>query len=172
MQRTLFVRVGKVVLAIATLLVVVLGVKRFVYFDTIIPEVYPCLLHGWTENSDAGRKVVQFGVFLFSKIWDTFPFSGELDVLEARLHELDEVIDHFVIVESSQTYRGHDKPLYFEENKERFSAFLHKIVHVKLPEAEPPSFLVSKSYLSYRFRAKKENIFGENSNRKPASWKA
>ena len=29
---------------------------------------------------------------------DAFLFAGELDILEIRLHELDSVVDHFVIV--------------------------------------------------------------------------
>lgn len=42
-------------------------VKRFIYFDTTIPEVYPCLLHGWTENEIPDRKVVSVSFFFFFK---------------------------------------------------------------------------------------------------------
>lgn len=77
-------------------------------------------------------------VFVFSscfagstkrKVYDCFPFYNELDRLEIRLHELDDVVDYFVIVEGNRTHQGKQKPLYFEENKHRFSKFLHKIIH-------------------------------------------
>ena len=82
-------------------------------------------------------------MFWKPKIYDCFPFFNEFDILEIRLNELADVVDHFVLVESTQTFRGLSKPLYFEQNKERFAAFLHKIIHVvvhDMPaggEAEP-----------------------------------
>jgi beta-1,4-mannosyl-glycoprotein beta-1,4-N-acetylglucosaminyltransferase len=66
------------------------------------------------------------------RIYDCFPFFNELELLDIRLSELDAVVDKFVLVESRQTHSGVPKPLYFEENKERFSRFLPKIVHVIL----------------------------------------
>ena len=38
------------------------------------------------------------------KVIDAFLFSGELDILEIRLNELDSVVDHFVIVESCEPH--------------------------------------------------------------------
>ena len=32
--------------------------------------------------------------------------------------------------ESRYTHQGNPKPLYFEENKNRFEKFLHKIIHI------------------------------------------
>ena len=64
------------------------------------------------------------------KIWDCFNFYNELDLLELRLEELYDVVDHFVLCENTVTHMGDDKPLYFEENKERYSKYLDKIVHV------------------------------------------
>jgi len=63
-------------------------------------------------------------------IYDCFSFWKELDVLELRLNILDKYVDKFVIAESNKTHSGNDKPLYFQDNKERFSKFLHKIVVV------------------------------------------
>jgi len=54
----------------------------------------------------------------------------ELDLLELRLHELDGVVDVFVVTESHYGNHGDLKPLHFEAQKERFSAFLPRIVHV------------------------------------------
>jgi len=56
-------------------------------------------------------------------IIDCFPFFNELDLLEIRLHELSGVVDMFVLTEATLTHRGNEKPLYFEDNKSRFSDF-------------------------------------------------
>ena len=69
-----------------------------------------------------------------SKIYDCFLFNDELDLLEIRLNELDDVIDYFVLVEAPYTFSNKEKPLYFEDNKERFSKFLHKIKHIVVKE--------------------------------------
>lgn len=63
-------------------------------------------------------------------IFDCFTFFNELDVLELRLHELDSVVDRFVLVEATRTFSGRPKPLVFEANKERFKRFLPRIEHV------------------------------------------
>jgi beta-1,4-mannosyl-glycoprotein beta-1,4-N-acetylglucosaminyltransferase len=63
-------------------------------------------------------------------IYDCFLFSDELEILELRLAELDEVVDHFVLVESKSTFSGIPKNLFFEENKHRFKRYLNKIRHV------------------------------------------
>jgi len=63
-------------------------------------------------------------------VYDCFAFFNELDLLEIRLHELDKVVDKFVLVEATRTFQKNEKPLYFEENKTRFEPFLHKIEHV------------------------------------------
>jgi len=70
------------------------------------------------------------------QVFDCFPFSDELDILEIRLNVLDEVVDYFVLVESSRTFTGNKKPLYFLENKQRFSNFLNKIRHVVVDDLE------------------------------------
>jgi beta-1,4-mannosyl-glycoprotein beta-1,4-N-acetylglucosaminyltransferase len=66
------------------------------------------------------------------KIYDCFNFFNELDILEIRLNILYEHVDYFVIVESSVTHSGEYKPFYFEDNKERFSKFLDKIISYKI----------------------------------------
>jgi glycosyl transferase family 17 len=73
------------------------------------------------------------------RVWDTFIFSSELDLLEARLIELDSAVYRHVLVEAPVTFQGDPKPLYFAENKERFSAWQDKIIHIvaDLPEGTP-----------------------------------
>jgi len=70
------------------------------------------------------------------QVFDCFPFCDELDILEIRLNVLNEVVDYFVLVESTKTFTGNSKPLYFLENKPRFSMFLHKIRHVVVDDSE------------------------------------
>lgn len=65
-------------------------------------------------------------------VYDCFIFYNELELLDIRFHELDDVVDHFVLVESSTTFRGQPKPYIYEENKERFAKFADKIIHVKI----------------------------------------
>lgn len=65
-------------------------------------------------------------------VYDCFTFFNELDLLEIRLYELDSVVDKFVLVEATRTFTKKPKPLYFEENKQRFEKFLPKIVHIKV----------------------------------------
>lgn len=74
------------------------------------------------------------------KIYDCFCFFNELDLLELRLNVLNDHVDYFVISEASVTHTGVAKPFYFEENKERFSKFLHKIIHLKI-EDTPDDFI-------------------------------
>ncbi|MFB6187294.1 MAG: glycosyl transferase GT17 family protein, partial [Halobacteriaceae archaeon] len=40
--------------------------------------------------------------------YDCFIFYNELDLLEIRLNELDDVIDEFVLVEGEKTFQGDD----------------------------------------------------------------
>ncbi len=64
------------------------------------------------------------------RLFDCFTFFNELDLLEIRLNELDEVVDHFVIVDSDRTFTNRPKTGVFEENRHRFKRFEHKIIHV------------------------------------------
>lgn len=76
------------------------------------------------------------------RIFDTFPFDGELDLLEYRLRETFDLVDHFVLVEAGETYRGTAKGFAFAENEGRFGWARGKIRHVRLdglgPRSAPP----------------------------------
>lgn len=68
---------------------------------------------------------------------DVFTFNGELDLLEIRLNILDATVDQFIIVEATETFSGQPKPLYYEENKERYKKWQAKIkYHIVRPEDE------------------------------------
>lgn len=61
---------------------------------------------------------------------DCFIFYNELDMLEYRLHNLYKYIDYFVLVESTKTFIGKNKQLYYNENKERYKKYADKIIHI------------------------------------------
>jgi beta-1,4-mannosyl-glycoprotein beta-1,4-N-acetylglucosaminyltransferase len=64
------------------------------------------------------------------KIVDSFIFYNELDLLEYRLSILDPFVDFFILVESTHTFSGHPKVLFYQENKDRFERFNRKIIHI------------------------------------------
>lgn len=69
------------------------------------------------------------------KIIDCFTFFNELDMLEFRLKLLDATVDRFVIAESNITHSGKPKPYYFEENRQRFEPWLHKITYLPIHQS-------------------------------------
>lgn len=68
-------------------------------------------------------------------IIDGFIFYNELELLEIRLYELEPVVDKFVLVEATHTHQGHDKPLYFDENKSWFQRY--NVQHIVVPTLHP-----------------------------------
>lgn len=68
------------------------------------------------------------------KIYDCFTFYNELDLLELRLAELYDKVDHFVIVESNQTFTNRAKPFNFELNQTRYAKYLDKIIYVQVTD--------------------------------------
>jgi hypothetical protein len=68
------------------------------------------------------------------KIFDIFPFFNEESVLLIRLETLYDHVDHFILVESNQTYtlKHSPKELTYLENKEKFAKYADKIIHVPL----------------------------------------
>jgi beta-1,4-mannosyl-glycoprotein beta-1,4-N-acetylglucosaminyltransferase len=63
------------------------------------------------------------------KVWDCFMFHSELDMAELRFNILHEVVDRFVVVESSETHSGKRKNYDFDI--ERFDQFKDKIIYVQ-----------------------------------------
>lgn len=88
------------------------------------------------------------------KIVDAFLFYNELDLLYYRLSILYDVVDHFIISESTRTFRGHEKPLFYLENQERFKKFQDKIIHV-----------VDRDFIAEPDISKNEQWYNENSQR-------
>lgn len=76
-----------------------------------------------------------------AQLFDGFTFFNELDILKLRLTLLHPVVDYFIIVESTQTFTGNQKPLHFAENRHDFAPFLDKIIHVivdDMPNTDNP----------------------------------
>jgi beta-1,4-mannosyl-glycoprotein beta-1,4-N-acetylglucosaminyltransferase len=61
--------------------------------------------------------------------FDCFLYCGEDDLLKLRLEELNDTVDYFVLTESTVTFSGKPKPLYFEKNQHKFDKFLRKIIY-------------------------------------------
>jgi beta-1,4-mannosyl-glycoprotein beta-1,4-N-acetylglucosaminyltransferase len=87
------------------------------------------------------------------RVFDSFIFFNELDLLEMRLNILNDVVDYFVLTESPWTVSGNPKPLYYEENKSRFAKWNHKIIH-NITEEIPNDFSHmlerSKFHIAYK----------------------
>lgn len=72
------------------------------------------------------------------KVIDAFMFFNELDLLEIRLHEMDPIVDYFVIVESLERHGSNQpKDAVLRDNWNRFRQFERKIKYVLLPRLEP-----------------------------------
>ncbi len=63
-------------------------------------------------------------------IYECFYFWDELDLLDLKLHELDGYVDKFVLIEFPTSLRHTPQPLLYDQNKDRFSDFHDKIIHI------------------------------------------
>lgn len=71
--------------------------------------------------------------------FDCFLFFNELDLLELRLKTLSHVVDRFVLIEGEETFSGRPKPLYYQENRDRFSEWADRITVVTVPRHDTAS---------------------------------
>ena len=67
-------------------------------------------------------------------IIDSFLFFQELDLLEIRLEYLYPLVDHFIIVEARQSFKGSSKNFIFEQNRKRYKKYLDKITYLKIED--------------------------------------
>jgi Glycosyltransferase family 17 len=63
-------------------------------------------------------------------VWDLFMFNNELDMLEGRLSELEDIVDKHVLIEMPVTHRYFPKSLYYTLNQDRFKRWHKKIIHI------------------------------------------
>jgi beta-1,4-mannosyl-glycoprotein beta-1,4-N-acetylglucosaminyltransferase len=75
------------------------------------------------------------------KIFDTFMFFNEVEMLRCRLEELNNVVDRFIVVESYETHQGKKKPSYYLDNVHRFEPWAGSgrivLIRAKLQKADP-----------------------------------
>jgi beta-1,4-mannosyl-glycoprotein beta-1,4-N-acetylglucosaminyltransferase len=79
------------------------------------------------------------------KIYDAFIFYNELDLLEIRLNILKDKVDYFILGEACQCFGGQNKPLYFNENRERFKEFENKIIYCPIGKIGEDKKIYEKS---------------------------
>lgn len=91
---------------------------------------YICSIHNGSLPRQAGD----------ARIWDAIIFSQELDMLEIHLAELYDVVDKFIILESTVTYSGQPKDLVFQDNAARFKRFSDKISHHVFADSDTAHF--------------------------------
>jgi beta-1,4-mannosyl-glycoprotein beta-1,4-N-acetylglucosaminyltransferase len=66
------------------------------------------------------------------KIYDCFTYYNEEDIVQIRFEELGDVVDYFVVVESSQTFTGKPKPFYFDNLPNWINQWKEKIIRIKI----------------------------------------
>ena len=57
------------------------------------------------------------------KLIDGFVFYNELGLLKYRLDTLYEIVDNFILVESTKTFSGNSKELFYEKNKHLYEKY-------------------------------------------------
>lgn len=65
-----------------------------------------------------------------NKIIDCFIFYNEMDMLKYRLDYLYDTVDKIILLESTLTFSGVFKELYFQNNKHLYQKYMDKIIHV------------------------------------------
>ena len=103
----------------------------YIFNTDVIPGVLDM-----NNLSNINEIIIDYEPFVFKynkknkMIVDCFIFYNELDMLSYRFNILDKVVDYFVLVESTHTHVGKEKPLFYNENKDLFAKFNHKIIHI------------------------------------------
>lgn len=60
-------------------------------------------------------------------------YLNEIDLLEIRLNELNEVVDRFIITEGNKTFSNQEKGFTLENHKDKLQKFWDKIIYLKAP---------------------------------------
>lgn len=77
-----------------------------------------------------------------ARIVDIFLFFAEVDTLEIRLHELDDLVDLFVLVQSDRDHHGVAYAPFASElfaKDPRFTRFSHKVEVITVHDWRPPT---------------------------------
>lgn len=68
----------------------------------------------------------------YMKIFDCFTYFNEEEMLRVRFEELGDIVDHFVIVEASETFTGKEKPFYLDQLPNWAKKWEDKIIRIKI----------------------------------------
>ena len=79
-------------------------------------------------------------------IYDCFLFNDEVELLELRIAETEDVVDKWVLVECPMNWQQKPKPLYFKDNRKRFAPYLDRIHHAVLHEHPVGPYPVIEHY--------------------------
>eukprot|EP01084_Bolivina_argentea_P174719 302638_1 len=87
------------------------------------------------------------------KIYNVFPYDGEKELLLTRLHELSDIIDYFIIVESKRSYnpiRKLYKRIKFNQNDTTFQQFSSQILHLIISDEPYNAIAITNKTIRFR----------------------
>jgi len=97
------------------------------------------------------------------KTYDCFTFFNELDVLEFRLQELYDTVDHFVIAEANMSHSGKPKEYILLDNWERYKPYADKIIRIQVDDfPETPDSWVREKFQRWALGRGLENRQSED----------
>ena len=93
-------------------------------------------------------------------ITEAISMCNELDLLEAHLEESQHWADRIVIIESPVTFTSIPKPMYFDENRERFKRFNveHLVTPPEIFEKIPYSYTKEEERQWFKARRNNRNL--------------
>ena len=106
-------------------------------------------------------------------VYDCFPFMSENDLLEIRINQHWNVVDKFIVVESTQSHTGLEKPLNLDVA--RFSKYSKKLIYVPLGSldrlCESKPYLLDPHFHSHRRNVRKRGFTEEQARENTETWK-
>ena len=84
------------------------------------------------------------------RVFDLFPYNGEIEKLKIKLHEMAPWVERFVVVEAAETFDGRPRPIHLPEQQAEIAGFLPKILHVVVDRFPP--FAVTPSARAFHQR--------------------
>ena len=120
---------------------------------TINTSAPPLLPLNCDQRPFAGRRSTP------ALLVDLLPYNGEADAVEIRLHELSDIIDRFILLESPVSHHLFRKPLFFQRQLPRFLPFLHRISLVYDDDADVSAEFGSSIFNSSNYSNYQTGVF-------------
>jgi len=90
------------------------------------------------QRTELAHPVFEGGVsFQHRMLLDVTLINNEIDILEARMYELNHVVDYFVVAESAYTHRGVKKLRLLERSMKRLTPFHDKLILIDIDKCAP-----------------------------------